>query len=155
MKETTNDLLKSAARSPSNGSPQNPKRGGSKHSKPHKDPVPVTISVNELDVLEIDPNVAEVLRGGRIRFVCEQTDVVIIAQFSLKGHGKRGQTPFANDAFSIVVPKGKQGRLAHIKDEEDLPLKNGQRIASEYEYAVVALGKEGGIIVADPIIIIR
>lgn len=117
----------------------------------------VTVTCTFKRVLTVKPGVARILHGGRIRFICEQADVVVVAQHNLKGQSRSDQTPFANDTFTIVVPEGKSGKLAHLKDKEDLPRQNkdGHRTEHRYEYAVVAVSRDGKVAVADPIIIIR
>ncbi len=108
-------------------------------------------------VLTVDPDVVEGPPGGKIRFVCEQANVVVVAQYNLKSQVRSDQTPFANDTFSILVTEGKKGKLAYLKDEEDLPRQNkeGHRAEHRYEYAVIAVSRDGKVAVADPIIIIR
>lgn len=125
----------------------------SKSSPPQK----VRFEVRRGNVVVV-PEKVQASPGDRLRFICEQANAVVVAQFNLEAQTSVDETPFANDVFVIKVPKGTTGKLVYLKAEEDLPTRQGKRgrRVKELVYEYAALAAPGGRIVsADPIIIIR
>ncbi len=96
--------------------------------------------------------------NAKVKFVCDNATLVIIAQYHSRGNKETDHTPFASDVFTFKVPRG-SAKPYHItvKGDEAIPpgapdpdIKN-----PGYKYTVVATSDDGKVGFADPTIIIK
>ena len=133
-------------------------QGRSSRRRSKKDVPEVKVKLGSITrrQLEVCPEEIKVLAGGTIRFVAEDVQLAVVAQYNLDGKTHNDQTPFANNVFIIFVPKGHEGKLVRVKSRRHLPRRGGdEEECHTYKYAVVGVSETGHVAFADPIIIIR
>ncbi len=109
-------------------------------------------------VVDVSPDIAELHANQRLRFVCDNAALVIVAQHHSRGKKEADHSPFANDALTLTVQKNSSDPF-HItaKGAEALPPGDPDPGIKHpgYKYTVVAISADGKIGVKDPTIIIR
>ena len=122
-------------------------------------PIRVTCDFSKTTPLIIvDPEEAKPSPSQRIKFICENATLVIVAQHHSRGKKESDHSPFANNILTVKVPlNSQQDSHVTVKGDDALPpggpdpdIKN-----PGYKYTIVAISVNGKVGVCDPTVIIR
>ena len=108
--------------------------------------------------LTVNPKIATPRRNQRLKFICDDAELVIIAQYHSLGSKESDHSPFQNNILALQVPMNSpKTHHVTVKDDDAQPVPGTNHRAKHvgYKYTIVAISPKGQVAVKDPTIIIK